>query len=115
VERMKAVYRPVLNVCLKRRWLVVLLVTIGFFGTIALATQMPFVYTAPAKPTELSISYKLPAGVGREATLAQGEAIRALVFEDLGVEQEGDDAHVRSTKLRVGSIRDPRTQLLETG
>lgn len=115
VERMKAVYRPVLNVCLKRRWLVVLLVTIGFFGTIALATRMPFVYTAPGKPTELSISYKLPAGVGREATLAQGEAIRALVFEELGVEQEGDDTHVRSTKLRVGSIRDPRTQLLETG
>ena len=115
VERMKAVYRPVLNLMLRWRWLVALLVLLGFVGTIALARQMPFQFTAPGKPTELSISYRLPAGVAREATLEQGEAIRALVFEQLGATEERPDSLVLATKLRIGSVRDPRTQVLESG
>lgn len=115
VERMKAVYRPVLNMCLRWRWVVALTVTIGFFAVLVLATKMPFQYTAKGKPAELSITYKLPAGVGREATRAQGEALRALVLDALGTEAEGDDGPVRTSKLRVGSVRDPRTQLMETG
>jgi multidrug efflux pump subunit AcrB len=115
VERMKAVYRPVLNLALRFRWLVAVLALLGFVGTVALATQMPFQYTAPGKPTEMSVSFKLPAGVAREATYEQGEAIRALVFEQLGVESEGPESLVLASKLRVGSIRDPRTQLLESG
>lgn len=115
VERMKAVYRPVLNVCMRWRWLVALLVMLGFFGTLLLATKMPFQYTAKGKPTELSISYKLPAGVGRDATRAQGEALRAMILEEFGATAEGEDSPVRASKLRIGSVRDPRTQLLETG
>jgi multidrug efflux pump subunit AcrB len=115
VERMKAVYRPVLNLCLRRRGIVNAVVFVAFVGTIVLAIRMPFQYTAPGKPTELQVSFKLPAGVGREATLAQGQAIRALVFDELGVSEEREQGLVRSSKLRVGSIRDPRTQLLETG
>ncbi|MCB1956963.1 MAG: efflux RND transporter permease subunit [Rhodocyclaceae bacterium] len=115
VERMKAVYRPVLNLCLRRRGLVSLLVLLGFVGTIGLATRMPFQFGAPGKPSELQISYKLPAGVGREATLEQGQKIRALVLDGFGVEAEAEGGLVRTSKLRVGSVRDPRTQLLETG
>ena len=115
VERMKAVYRPVLNLSLRWRWLVGLLVLLGFVGTIALAKQMPFQYTAPGKPTEMSVTIKLPAGVAREATFEQGQAIRALVFDELGVTEEGPESLVLASKLRVGSIRDPRTQLLESG
>ena len=115
VERMKAVYRPVLNLCLRRRWIVVVLVSLGFFATIGIGTKMAFQYTAPGKPTELQVSYKLPAGVGRAASRAQGEAIRSYVLENMGVTGEGEGKTVRSSKLRVGSTRDPRTQLLETG
>ncbi|PRQ03458.1 Multidrug resistance protein MdtC [Enhygromyxa salina] len=115
VERMKAVYRPVLNLCLRWRWLVAGLAFLAFVATILLATKMPFQYTAPGKPTELQISYKLPAGVGREATRAQGEAIRALVLDEFGASAEAEEALVRTSKLRIGSVRDPRTQLLETG
>ncbi|PRQ05655.1 efflux RND transporter permease subunit [Enhygromyxa salina] len=115
VERMKAVYRPVLNLCMRWRWVVAGLVTASFFGVVVLATKMPFQYTAKGKPSELSISYKLPAGVGREATRAQGEALRALVLQEFGVSAEAEGGKVRTSKLRVGSVRDPRTQLLETG
>lgn len=115
VERMKAVYRPVLNLALRWRWLVALLALLGFVGTLAIAKNMRFQYTAPGKPTELSISYRLPAGVDREATNAQGQAIRDLIFAELGVREEGADSLVYSTKLRVGSVRDPRTQIMETG
>jgi multidrug efflux pump subunit AcrB len=114
-ERMKAIYRPVLDLALRLRWVVALAVLIGFVGTLALATKMPFQYTAPGKPTELSISYRLPAGVSREATQAQGEAIRQRVFEQLGMDHEGPDSLVLATKLRIGSVRDPRTQVMETG
>ncbi len=115
VERMKAIYRPVLNLSLRWRWLVALLVLLGFAGTIGLATRMPFQYTAPGKPSELSVSYKLPAGLAREATFEEGEAIRKLVFEELGVSEAGPESLVLASKLRVGSVRDPRTQLLESG
>ena len=113
--RFKNVYRPIVTFCVRFRWLVVFATFLSFVGTIVLATKMPFQYTAPAKPTELSITYKLPAGVGREATQAQGEAIRALVLEGFGESEEREDGLVRTSKLRVGSIRDPRTQVLETG
>jgi multidrug efflux pump subunit AcrB len=114
-QRFKSIYRPIVTWCVRFRWLVVVATFFAFVGTIVLATKMPFQYTAPAKPTELSISYKLPAGVGREATQAQGEAIRDLVLEGFGVTQEQEDGLVRTSKLRIGSIRDPRTQVLETG
>jgi multidrug efflux pump subunit AcrB len=113
--RLKNIYRPILTRCVRWRWLVVFATAIGFFATLVLATRMQFQFAAPGKPTELSIIYKLPAGVGRDATLAQGQAIRALVFEDFGVTEEQEDGLVRATKLRVGSTRDPRTQVLETG
>lgn len=115
VERMKAIYRPVLNLCLRRRGLVILIVALGFFATVFLATKMPFQYTAPGKPTEIQVSFKLPAGVGREATYAQGQRIRELVLDGMGVTHESRDGVVQTSKLRVGSVRDPRTQLLETG
>ena len=113
VARMKAIYRPILSVCVRWRWLVALLVFAAFLGTLVLATKMPFQFGAPGKPTELQVSYKLPAGVDRTATRAQGEAIRALVLRELGEEREG--GLVRTSKLRVGSVRDPRTQVMETG
>jgi multidrug efflux pump subunit AcrB len=113
--RLKNIYRPIVTRCIRWRWLVVIGTAIAFFSTLVLATRMQFQFAAPGKPTELSIIYKLPAGVGRDATQAQGEAIRALVFEDFGVSEEQEDGLVRTTKLRVGSTRDPRTQVLETG
>ena len=114
-ERMKAVYRPVLNLCLRRRGLVSLLAFAAFVTTVVLATKMPFQYTAPGKPTEMQVSYKLSAGVDREASLAQGEAIRAQVLAGFDQSTELEDGLIRSSKLRIGSVRDPRTQLLETG
>jgi multidrug efflux pump subunit AcrB len=111
--RMKAIYRPIVTACVKRRWLVGALTFVAFLGTLAIAGTMPFQFTAPGKPTELQISYKLPAGVDREATRAQGEAMRELVLRELDEDSEG--GLVRSSKLRVGSVRDPRTQVLETG
>jgi multidrug efflux pump subunit AcrB len=114
-ERMKAVYRPILTLALRFRWLVALLVLIGFVGTLKLASSMPFQYTAPGKPTEMSISYRLSAGVDRDVTLAQGEAMRQFVFEQLGVTEEGPQSLVYSTKLRIGSNRDPRTGVMESG
>jgi multidrug efflux pump subunit AcrB len=111
--RMKAMYRPIVVACVKRRWLVGLLTFVAFLGTLVIATKMPFQFTAPGKPTELQISYKLPAGVDREATRLQGEAIRELVLHELG--EDGEGGMVRASKLRVGSVRDPRTQVLETG
>ncbi|NVB41342.1 efflux RND transporter permease subunit [Pseudenhygromyxa sp. WMMC2535] len=115
VERMKAVYRPMLELCLRRRGLVSLLAFVSFVGTIMLAKGMPFQYTAPGKLTELQVTYKLSAGVDREASLAQGEDIRGLVLEGFDQSEEREDGLVRTTKLRIGSVRDPRTQLLETG
>ena len=115
VERMKAVYRPVLALCLRRRWLVVAVVFVGFVGTLALANSMPFQNTARGKPFELQVTYKLPAGVGREATFAQGQAIRQLVLAGFDESSESETGLVRTSKLRVGSIRDPRTQVLESG
>ncbi len=114
-QRMKRVYRPILEFCLRHRKMVALLVFLSFVGTLVLAKNMPFQYTAPAKPTELQVAYELPAGVGREATLAQGEAIRAMVLEGMGESAESKLGLVRSSKLRVGSVRDPQTQVLETG
>lgn len=111
--RMKAIYRPILAVCIRRRWLIAVLTFVGFVATLVLATKMPFQFTAPGKPTELQVSFKLPAGVDREATKAQGEAIRQVVLDELGEQAEG--GLVRTSKLRVGSVRDPRTQVLETG
>jgi multidrug efflux pump subunit AcrB len=113
--RLKNIYRPIVTRSVRWRWLVVIATLFGFVGTVLLATKMPFQFAAPGKPTELSIIYKLPAGVGRDATRAQGEGIRALVFEDFGVSEEQEDGPVRTSKLRVGSTRDPRTQVLETG
>ncbi|HVH98906.1 MAG TPA: efflux RND transporter permease subunit [Enhygromyxa sp.] len=114
-ERMKGVYRPIVALAVRLRWLVALLALLWFVGTLALASKMPFQYTAPGKPTELSISYRLPAGVDRAATLAQGEAMRQFVFDRLDVTEEGPDSLVYSSKLRVGSVRDPRTQVMESG
>jgi multidrug efflux pump subunit AcrB len=113
--RMMALYRPVLALAVRFRWLVALLTLLGFVATLGLASKMAFQYTAPGKPTELSISYRLPAGVDRAATLAQGEAMRQFVFEQLDVSEEGPDSLVYSSKLRIGSVRDPRTQVMESG
>jgi multidrug efflux pump subunit AcrB len=114
-ERMKAIYRPILGFAVRHRWLVSALTLLWFLATLVLASKMPFQFTAPGKPTELSISYRLPAGVDRETTRAQGEAMRQFVFEQLGVTHEAPDSLVVSSKLRVGSVRDPRTQVMESG
>jgi multidrug efflux pump subunit AcrB len=111
--RMKAMYRPILRFCVRRRWLVGALTFAAFLGTLVIATKMQFQFTAPGKPTEMQVSFKLPAGVDRAATQAQGEAIRQLVLAEL--EQDAEGGLVRTSKLRVGSVRDPRTQVLETG
>ncbi len=111
--RMKGMYRPIVVACVERRWLVGVATFVAFLATLVLATKMPFQFTAPGKPTELQVSFKLPAGVDREATQAQGNAIREFVLRELGEDSEG--GLVRTSKLRVGSVRDPRTQVLETG
>ena len=108
VQRMRAVYRPILRFVIRRRWLVGLAVTLGFAGTIAVASTMPVQIGAAGKPFELTVSYELAAGVDRKATKAQGEAILELMDEDL-------HEWTRATKLRVGSLRDRQSQFLESG
>lgn len=108
VQKMRAVYRPILGFVIRRRWFVGLAVTLGFVGTIGVASSMPVQIGAPGKPFELTVSYELAAGVDRKATKAQGEAILELMDEDL-------HDWTRATKLRVGSLRDRQSQFLESG
>lgn len=115
VERMKAIYRPILELCLRWRKTAVFLTFVGFLGVIALAANMRFQYTAPAKPTELSVVFKLPAGVNRTQTKAEGDTIRRLILDALDSPEEAEDNLVTASKMRIGSVRDPRTQMLETG
>lgn len=108
VQKMRAIYRPVLGFVIRRRWLVGFLVTAGFVATIGVASQMPVQIGAPGKPFELTVSYELSAGLDREATKGEGEAILELLDEDL-------HDWTRATKLRVGSLRDRQSQFLESG
>jgi multidrug efflux pump subunit AcrB len=108
VERMRRVYRPVVELAIRRRWILSFVVALGFFGTLGVASTMPVQIGAPGKPFELNLSYELPAGVDREVTRERGEQLIALVEEDLG-------EFMVSHKLRVGSVRDRMSQFLESG
>ena len=77
--RMQAVYRVPLQVCVRHPWITLLLVTLGFVGTLGLATQMPFQVNAPAKPFDISVSYEVMPGRAQAQTRAEGEAIDAII------------------------------------
>ncbi|MEM7153158.1 MAG: efflux RND transporter permease subunit [Myxococcota bacterium] len=109
VKVLKAMYRPFLRLSIRFRYLTVLAVILGFFGVGALATTMPMQIGAPGKPFQLGVHFEVSPGLSREFTMAQGEAIDALVREELGEE------HVRVTSLRVGSILDDDTGALSFG
>ncbi len=109
VRGLKAMYRPLLRLSIRFRWVTLVLVLLGMGGVGALATTMPLQIGAPGKPFELGVHYEVSAGLTREYTQAQGEAIDAFVREQLSPE------HVRVSSLRVGSILDDDTGVLSTG
>lgn len=97
--RMQAVYRVPLRLCVRHPWITLVLVVLGFVGTLGLAANMPFQVNAPAKPFDIGISYEIMPGKSQAQTRAQGDAIDAIVREHMG------DA-VKSSTVRTGSYLD---------
>jgi len=106
--RMQALYRPPLRFCVRHPWLTLLVVTLGFGGTLALAANMPFQVNAPAKPFDLQINYEIMPGRSQAETRAQGQAIDAIVREHMG-------EAVRSSTVRTGSYLDESSGRTFTG
>lgn len=107
-ERMQVVYRVPLRLCVRHPWLTVFGVTLGFVGTLALASTMPFQVNAPAKPFDMSVSYEVMPGRSQAETRAQGEAIDAIIREHMG-------EAVKSSTVRTGSYRDDASGRSFTG
>lgn len=109
VRHMQAVYRPALKAATRFKWVTILLVTIGFFGTAALASTMPMQIGAPGKPHQLEVHFEVSPGLTREVTRTHGQALDEWIREQL------PEDSVRVVSLRVGSIRDNETGVERTG
>ncbi len=107
-ERMQVVYRVPLRFCVRHPWITVFLVTLGFGGTLVLASSMPFQVNAPAKPFDMSVTYEVMPGRSQAETRVQGDAIDAIIREHMG------DA-VKSSTVRTGSYRDDASGRSFTG
>ncbi|MEZ4428949.1 MAG: efflux RND transporter permease subunit [Nannocystaceae bacterium] len=108
-ERMKRGYRPLLELCVRHRGLV-LLATLGLFvASVGVARSMRINYTAPGKPSELQIPYELAPGTGKPMTFAIGQRIADRMAARL------PEGAVAATTLRVGIISDERTGDLFAG
>ena len=105
---MKRIYAPPLRWCAKHRYLTMLLATIAFGGTMALASQMPFQVNAPAKPFQLIVQYEVMPGLDRDFTKKEGEAIDQIIEERLG-------DSIKNRSLRVGSYLDQRSGAISQG
>ncbi|MCB9755397.1 MAG: efflux RND transporter permease subunit [Myxococcales bacterium] len=108
-RRMKAYYRPALDFCLRRRWLVLVLALVAFVGTLGLAKSMRMQFAAPGKPFELMVQYELAPGVGRSQTFAQGEEIAAFLARRL------PEGAIDATTIRAGSVNNERTGSVSNG
>jgi multidrug efflux pump subunit AcrB len=107
--RMSAIYRPALEFCLRRRWLVLLGSFAIFLGSLALASTMKMQYTAPGKPFEIMVQYELAPGTGRPTTFAGGREIIKGLAADLPPEA------IEVSTVRVGSINNERTGAVSNG
>ncbi len=107
--RMKAVYRPALEFCLRRRGLVLLLALAAFGGTLALAANMRMQFGAAGKPFELMVQYELAPGTGRSETFTQGEEIVDYLRERF------PEGAVDVATIRAGSVNNERTGSVSNG
>ncbi|MBV1860433.1 MAG: efflux RND transporter permease subunit [Nannocystaceae bacterium] len=98
-RRMQAVYRVPLRWCVHHAWITLVLVVLGFAGTLGLASKMPFQVNAPAKPFDIGVSYEIMPGKSQAQTRAQGDAIDAIIREHMG-------EAVKSSTVRTGSYID---------
>lgn len=97
--RMQAVYRVPLRLCVRYPWVTLVLVVLGFVGTLGVASKMPFQVNAPAKPFDIGVSYEIMPGKSQAQTRAQGDAIDAIIREHMG-------EAVKSSTVRTGSYID---------
>lgn len=109
VRSMQAVYRPALNLCIRFPKITILIASLSVAATMGRAAQMPKQIGAPGKPHQLDVLYEVAPGLTRDMTRAQGEEIDAIIGEHVA------EAKIKVTTLRVGSTRDPETDIVRQG